>query len=550
MLWNADVLIGTQLGSCTLERALGVGGMGAVYLARQVRPHRPVAVKILRPQLTTDPRDLAKFLARFRQEADATAALDHANIVPIYEFGEQSDIAYLVMPYLANGSLAGLLARRGPLTAERVLAYLTQAAAALDYAHGHGIIHRDVKPSNLLLHPDGRLLLADFGIARLLDGTEPTLQAGAGQAGGEMRDDGTLTQVGKVLGTPHYMAPEQIRGEPSSAATDVYALGAVAYTMLSGRSPFGDGATGEILRRQLAEEPLPLRTLRPDVPQQVEEAVRWALGQRPEDRPASAGAFARALSQAYRGQESGSSYALAAGAGDGYVLPMSLHARVEGSAQHDAGMGESVVAYDAPTLYDAARAGIARVAVPAWPTAVDEAGPRSWLRAAGRPRFTVAVVLAAAVLLLVVGLFSGFALSQHSSPGGPTLGIGPRPTATITPKPSPTAMPSPTPVINWLSVMPANVSLGCTPRTKIARVVLHNYGAGDTWWSASYNWLGGISVSPLFGPIPGGNSVTITITNTTPGYAPGQRGTIQFKPNDTDAGDPASLSYTTQSCSR
>ncbi|MFI5274541.1 MAG: serine/threonine-protein kinase [Ktedonobacterales bacterium] len=159
-------LAGMRLGTCVLETPLGTGGMGAVYLARQERPKRMVAVKVVHQQLTGDPQAWRVFLARFRREADATAALDSANIMPIYEFGEQQGVAYLVMPYLSDGSLAQLLEREGPLPLTRVVRYLEQAASALDLAHRHGIIHRDVKPSNLLLHPDGRLLLGDFGIAR------------------------------------------------------------------------------------------------------------------------------------------------------------------------------------------------------------------------------------------------------------------------------------------------------------------------------------------------------------------------------------------------
>ena len=152
---SASALIGTRLGSCVLKQPVGSGGMSTVYLAEQERPRRQVAVKVLHPSLVADHRTWATFLERFRREADATAALDHANIVPIYEFGEHEQIAYLVMPYLADGSLDALLAREGPLTLDHALAYLAQTASALDYAYAHGIIHRDVEPfPNLLLHGD------------------------------------------------------------------------------------------------------------------------------------------------------------------------------------------------------------------------------------------------------------------------------------------------------------------------------------------------------------------------------------------------------------
>src|SRR5215469_15690397 len=166
--WNPDSLGGTRLGSCLLEDPLSLGQMGAVFLARQERPHRYVAVKVIHRQLASDPAAWRLFLARFQREADATAALDHANIVPIYEFGETGELAYLVMPYLPDGSLATRLEQHGPLPLPQTVQAIEQVAAALDYAHARGIVHRDVKPSNMLLHPDGRVLLADFGIARPL----------------------------------------------------------------------------------------------------------------------------------------------------------------------------------------------------------------------------------------------------------------------------------------------------------------------------------------------------------------------------------------------
>ncbi|HZC78298.1 MAG TPA: serine/threonine-protein kinase, partial [Ktedonobacterales bacterium] len=288
--WDPDTLVGTRLGSCVLEAPLGVGGMGAVYLARQQRPHRQVAVKVLRPQLATDPKAWQVFLARFRREADATATLDHANIMPIYEFGEENGMAFLVMPYLADGSLATVLARQGPLPVLRVLEYIEQAAAALDHAHSRGLVHRDVKPSNLLLHPDGRVLLADFGIARPFAG-DPL--ASLDELGDERTsaafEDVALTQTGSAMGTPEYMAPEQVQGEPVGPATDTYALGNVAYILLTGRTPFGGGELRDVLSRQMIEPPQPLRFLRPDVPPRMEETIFWALAKEPEDRPASAG---------------------------------------------------------------------------------------------------------------------------------------------------------------------------------------------------------------------------------------------------------------------
>ncbi|HEX6819576.1 MAG TPA: serine/threonine-protein kinase, partial [Ktedonobacterales bacterium] len=289
--WNPNELLGTQLGSCVLERTLGVGGMGAVYLAQQIRPRRQVAVKVLQPGRSAGSQAWQVFLERFRREADIAAGLDHANIVPIYEFGEDGDIAFLVMPYLPDGSLSDLLLQAGRLPLSDALTYTEQVAAALDYAHAHALVHRDVKPSNLLLHADGRLMLADFGIACSVDDT-------ASGATPRAEESGTATGSALPAGTPEYMAPEQVRGGGVTPATDIYALGIVTYAMLTGETPFGGVAPHMILARQLHEPPPSVRTLRPDLSQRLDETLNWALAKDPVARPQSALSFARALRSA------------------------------------------------------------------------------------------------------------------------------------------------------------------------------------------------------------------------------------------------------------
>ena len=192
-----DHLIGKQLGTCVLERLIGSGGMGMVYLAHQTRPVRDVAVKVLRSGAGIYTEAHQEFLARFRREANVIAQLDHVNILPVYEYAEQDGLAYLVMPYLAGGSLRTVLEEKGRLSPLEAFKYIEQAGSALQYAHEHNIVHRDIKPANMLFHADGRLVLVDFGIARITrDKTVSDLS------------DPSLTAVGQFLGSADYMAPE------------------------------------------------------------------------------------------------------------------------------------------------------------------------------------------------------------------------------------------------------------------------------------------------------------------------------------------------------
>ncbi|HEU5349393.1 MAG TPA: protein kinase [Ktedonobacterales bacterium] len=544
--WNANALIGARLGSSTLERVLGVGGMGAVYLARQERPRRYVAVKVLRPGIAADENAWRIFLARFRREADAAAALDHGNIVPIYEFGEQGSIAYIVMPYLSDGSLANFLTSGARLSVEQTIAYLDQAAAALDYAHQHGIVHRDVKPSNLLLHPDGRLLLADFGIARPLNMADLPMVT-------SVFEGGDLTVSGAAMGTPEYMAPEQVRGETVSAATDTYALGVVAYTLLAGHTPFEGGDINQIQARQLHEMPPSLRSKRQDVPRDVEDAILWAMAKDPSHRPGSTGSFARALRAAGTGIPSTpSSFSTGHSAarlgmvaqdspGKGLpILPGSTHAGVVTPPDGP----------DAPTLFDAVyNGGHGRFGTPAWPSTPSSAGAPppaiqrrtlsiiALLGAAGVFLLTLAVVLASGSLGNLVNL----------DPNG-TGNIVSHPTATLVPTATP--IPSPTPVVNWLRVAPTQVTFGCRKNDHSVRVVLSNLGPESVDWKAtkaSPLTSLQISISPTSGKLDAGATKTITLT-----YSPGfiaLNNSISFSATDNDqAGAPATVNYSAPAC--
>ncbi len=281
---NFGDLTGQTFGTCTLLKPLGQGGMGAVYLARQARPSRNVAVKILHASYTLDDQLSHEFLARFQREADVIARLEHVNIMPIYEYGEQNNIPYLVMPYLTGGSLRDLLVKYGSLSLTDAAIYIEQAASALDYAHSHGVIHRDLKPANFLLHADGRLVLADFGIARIIDNSDSGILA--------------LTHTGTIVGTPDYMAPEMAQGESLDYRVDIYELGIVLYQMLTGHVPFTGSSPYAIVIQHIQNDLPLIHVSNPNIPPAVDTVLQKATAKQPADRFTTVGAMALALRKA------------------------------------------------------------------------------------------------------------------------------------------------------------------------------------------------------------------------------------------------------------
>ncbi|WP_220192985.1 serine/threonine-protein kinase [Ktedonospora formicarum] len=267
---NAEDLIGKVLGTCTLQQLIGQGGMGAVFLAQQSRPRRQVAVKVLFPATTLNARQRAAFLERFRRETDTAASLTHPNIVPVHEYAEQDGLAYLVMPYLNGGSLRDVLEREGRLPLAQVCNYLEQLAAALEVAHERGVIHRDIKPANVMLTQEGRLVLTDFGLVKILS-EEQSAQV-------------RLTGAGAPLGTPDYMAPEQVIGTPVDTRADLYSLGCVLYHLVTGSPPFKGALPMQVAMQHLNNPPSSPCSLRPDLPASAEQVILRTLAKRPEDR--------------------------------------------------------------------------------------------------------------------------------------------------------------------------------------------------------------------------------------------------------------------------
>jgi eukaryotic-like serine/threonine-protein kinase len=246
----------------SLGHRIASGGMGDVWAADDQVLSRPVAVKVLRPG--TDEEEV--FARRFRSEALYTANLYHPNIATVFDYGEDDNLAYLVMELVPGEPLSALVQREGALNPERARAIMGQAALALGAAHEAGVVHRDVKPANILVMPDSTVKLTDFGIARAVDGSGHTL-------------------TGEVLGTPHYLSPEQALGEPATGASDLYALGIVAHEMLTGRRPFDKGTPVATALAQVNERPPPLP---PHVPRRLRSLIEQCLEKDPANRPSSA----------------------------------------------------------------------------------------------------------------------------------------------------------------------------------------------------------------------------------------------------------------------
>ena len=247
-------------GRYRIERELGHGGMATVYLAHDEELGRPVAVKLLPDRLADD----EDFRARFTREARLAGRLSHPNVVRVYDAGDADGRPFIVMEYVPGGSLA----EERRLSAERVVELGVQACAGLQHAHDAGLVHRDVKPANLLVRDDGVLKIADFGIARAAESTRHT-------------------QAGTLLGTAAYLAPEQIAGADATPASDVYSLGAVLYELLTGRPPYAFSSLAELAAQQSDGLITPVRDVQPRVPRDVEAAVMHALARDPGFRPAS-----------------------------------------------------------------------------------------------------------------------------------------------------------------------------------------------------------------------------------------------------------------------
>ncbi|HEY3229822.1 MAG TPA: serine/threonine-protein kinase [Roseiflexaceae bacterium] len=414
-------LRGRRLGRYEIVAFLGRGGMAAVYRAHDTVLRRDVALKVLYPQYIGD----RTLIDRFEREAVLAAGLDHPYIVPIYDVGEADGLLYIAMKLLSGHSLADELRARGSLPLAELAPIVEQIAAALDYAHARGIIHRDIKAGNILLEtgsgaghqgPGPRAILTDFGIAKSLDTSG-------------------LTGSGMLIGTPDYMAPEQIRsGQTVDGRADIYALGVLAFRCLTGRRPF-EGGTEQVLLGHLQGDIPDPSMIEPSLPAAVDSVVRKAMARRPDDRYQRAGMFARALS-AVAGMEAPAS-------------PPDRHHAIEGRAVVPRVAPQDVARR--PATDDATRKGDASPPVRYPPDSGGKGG------GIASRRDSAGAIILGVVLVLLIGGGLLFAQGFRGRDDGDALGGVPTRTPTVTPRvvptentaptepPEPTAVPSPAP---------------------------------------------------------------------------------------------------------
>jgi eukaryotic-like serine/threonine-protein kinase len=270
----SDTLINTLFdGRYRIIRKLGSGGMANVYLAEDQELGRRVAIKILNDRHANDDQ----FVERFRREAKNAAGLSHPNIVSIYDRGEAEGTYYIAMEYLDGRSLKELIVSRGPAPIHVAIDYTRKILDALRFAHRNGIVHRDIKPHNVIVDPEGRAKVTDFGIAR----------AGTSQ----------MTEVGSIIGTAQYLSPEQAKGAPVDQTSDLYSVGIVLYELLTGKVPFSGDSPVEIAMKHISATPDPPSTLRPEVPEDLDMVVLRALAKTPEQRYQSAEEMDRDLAR-------------------------------------------------------------------------------------------------------------------------------------------------------------------------------------------------------------------------------------------------------------
>jgi Protein kinase domain len=510
-------LTGMRLGDYELRDMLGVGGMAEVYRAFDPGLERDVAVKVLSGPLASD----AGYVRRFRDEARRVAALSHPHIVPIYAFGEEPErgLLYLVMP-VVPGSLRDHLMRVGRLPADQAVALVYQVASALEAAHAAGFVHRDVKPENILLDAQGGALLTDFGIAR-----EVTVLRQAGT----MR---TLSATGLPVGTPEYMAPEQLRGESADQRVDVYALGAVLYELLTGSVPHEAPTPYEVAALALMAPLTPPSARNPQIGRALEQVVMRALARAPGDRYPDVQHFVAALQRAMAAPSGSGTLNVPAGIAEAEDTAPVLAARAAGAAGATAFTSEA-----SPRSFGLA----ARQDESDGPSAIEGDTIASWPEAphgriwplpkvADKPaprRSRLVLTAVAAIVLLGLTLGSAYALFHGiTGTGHPTGSVRAKSTATAThtqPTVTPTATRVPAPTTT-LALSPTTLILQQTGDGEVCSVTqrITNMTGNNVGWSWKSPAISG------FHFVLNDHTLDSWPRDRDPGIAPGETDTLQI----------------------
>ena len=453
-------------GRYELQSRIAIGGMGEVWKSTDLVIGRSVAIKILKDEYLGDPG----FLERFRAEARHAALVNHEGIANVFDYGEEDGSAFLVMELVPGEALSTILEREHVLPTDKVLDIVAQTSAALHAAHAAGLVHRDIKPGNLLITPEGRVKITDFGIARIADQVP-------------------LTATGQVMGTVQYLSPEQASGHPASPTTDIYSIGIVAYESLAGRRPF----TGE---SQVAIAMAQINEIAPDLPVTVSEPVRnlvfACLAKNPADRPASAAHLARAASALRRGDVAAAAVAVPSVLGGLSATSATMLMPGAGSDQ-------------ATTVLPATGAPITRASAAAAEAEKKKRSPWTW------PLIALVVVLALVLTGTLIAL-----LTQNNETPAPaqTTSEPPSSTPSATPSatPSPTPTPSPSPTNANVSVNPedfvgkpsADAAALLVEMGFVADVQPGNAAGSEAEVDTVYG------VNPR-GPVPAGTTVTLTV---------------------------------------
>jgi eukaryotic-like serine/threonine-protein kinase len=494
-------------GRYELQSRIAIGGMGEVWKATDLVIGRTVAIKILKDEYLGDPG----FLERFRAEARHAALVNHEGIANVFDYGEEEGSAFLVMELVPGEALSTILEREHVLSTDKVLDIVAQTAAALHAAHAAGLVHRDIKPGNLLITPDGRVKITDFGIARIADQVP-------------------LTATGQVMGTVQYLSPEQASGHPASPTTDIYSLGIVAYEALAGRRPFTGESQVAIAMAQINEKA-------PDLPVTVSEPVRnlvfACIAKNPADRPASAAHLSRAATALRRGDVAAAAASVPAILGGN--TPTAATMLMPG-----AGGGAGYGATQATTVLPAAAAvpGTRAEAAAAAAATKKKRSPWTW------PLIILIVLLAVVLTGTLIALFSQ---QNGQAPAAST------PAATVnTPSPKPsTPTPTPTPTSDTVQVAEADF-IGLSSADARAKLVALELVANMAEGNAAPTTDDEdkvYSVNPT-GPVKKGTTITAkyygSVATPEPPATPSTAPTVT--PATTTTGKTVTVTWAAQSC--